>query len=77
MNASSSMVEGLRFAVAAVIIRRNTCVSLLAPKPLFLRGHAQMTSAPRGGEGVAQNLTITDTGEGGGSLILTSYLKPL
>ena len=24
-----------------------------------------MTSAPRGGEGVAQNLTKTDTGEGG------------
>ena len=36
-----------------------------------------MTSAPRGGEGVAQNLTKTDMGEGGGSLILTSYLKPL
>ena len=36
MNASSPIMEGLRFAVAAVIIRRNTCVSLLAPKPLFL-----------------------------------------
>ena len=36
-----------------------------------------MTSAPRGGEGVAQNLTKTDMGEGGGSLILTSYLEPL
>ena len=32
-----------------------------------------MTSAPTGGEGVAQNLTKTDMGEGGSSLILTSY----
>ena len=40
----------------------------------YLGGHAQMTSAPTGGEGVTQNMTKTDMREGGGSLVLTSYL---
>ena len=36
-----------------------------------------MTSAVGGRVGVAQNLTKTDMGEGGGGLILTSYLEPI
>ena len=36
-----------------------------------------MTSAQGGRVGVAQILTKTDVGEGGGGLILTSYLEPM